>query len=142
MDKAEQQDLTGLSVKTSKQLEQELRKLARLGRRSFREAVVYFLEVMLALCVQRPSFRLEPSAEDETDCMSGQIKLPVSRELYDRLFHKAGEYGLKVPELVRLLLRMALSFHQKFVPGNQVVRKEDFLAVILESLDERTRLIQ
>lgn len=124
-------------VKLSGQFLRELRGFAKLEGKSLREQVQYFLEVMLLVAKRQPSFSLTKEAKEEGVRLEGYLKVKVTRNLYDDLFHTAGGYGIKVPALVRVLLRMGLGYHKSLVPLNQMVTKEDFVGRIVKSYQSK-----
>ena len=101
--------LKDLSILVEKEWEKRLREFVRLERcRSLREMIIYFLEVMLAVARQKPNLQL--TLEDSVELFKGHLRSVISGELYQSLVEKAGEYGIKVSDLIRIFLSMALNF--------------------------------
>ena len=128
---------TTYSLKLSGQLEKRLRDFSKLEGRSLREQLQYMLEAVLIAATQEQDFRLKGESKEPGDTLEGYVKVSLRTEVYDTLFHKAGEYGMKVTSLTRVALWMALELHEKLVPQSHLISKEAFARLIVKDMRSR-----
>jgi hypothetical protein len=122
-----------LSVRMPEWLEDALKKAASEDCRSYHEEAIFLLEVMVGVIKRQPRIPVRDSGEYRPEIFKGHIKCDVEIELYDALFHLAGEYGLKPSELARLFWTIGLKYRAKLLLKRLVMRKEDFIDTIATS---------
>ena len=120
-----------------KQLDRLLHEMAELDGRHVKNEALFLVEVMVSVANQQPRFGLKTEPQDHRVPGLG-IKLQFSEELDDQLFHLGGAYGLDKQQLVRVLLWMGVGFYQVLVSPGTVLRKEEFVGLILESIRQPT----
>lgn len=123
------------SLGLGQQLHDLLVQQAHLDGRHVQDQVVYLVEVMLAIAKQEGSkFRLQPE-HPEVQRPNLAIKLELRPELEDQLHKMSEDFGLRMQHFVRALLWMGLELEEKYAPKGQCLRKEDFVSLMLTSIN-------
>jgi hypothetical protein len=122
-----------LSVRMPEWLEDMLKRAAREDCRSYHEEAIFLLEVMIAVIKRQPRIPVRGGSEYRPEVFKGHIKCDLEEEVYNSVFHLAGEYGLKPSELARLLWTIALKYRAGLSLKRLVIRKEDFIDLIATS---------
>lgn len=112
-------------------LYKELKGLAESKGRHVQDQALYLVEVMVAVAERQLGFRLEPEVAERVNPNKG-LKLEISEWLDDKLFHMAGSYGLSKQQLVRVLLWMGMRLYRDLAPKGKILRKEEFVELVLE----------
>ncbi len=121
------------------QLHGRLQALAKLESRHLTEQVIYLLEVMLAIAHRQRKIALSPEPIERSVANLG-IKLVLTEELDEELFHFGASYGLTKQQIIRTFLWMGLSCRERIGHQDLVLRKEDFVELSLERFQVPARI--
>lgn len=124
-----------LHIKFDEQLWAELERFSRLERRPKAERARFLLEAIYLFVSQNPRFSFPRESLDPERSQGKLVKdfrLELPEEFNDRLFHLAGQYGMKISTLIRILLRTALFEKRRWAPDVRLISKEVFIELLLE----------
>lgn len=125
-----------LHFKLGKSLLERLSSLGQATGRGLRGQIRFCLDVILPVAQAEKRYRLAPKEIDlEPKVCERHVLLTVQEN--DYLIESAASLGLKVPELLRQLLWVAIEFHMEFGEISLYFTKEEFQRRIREALEIR-----
>ena len=135
MEKIIQKTHVSLRIRIDKQSWQKLSESSKLEGRPLAERARWLVEVMTLVVHRCPGFRLASELVNPDQLPAHELKylkVALLEEVYDILFHLAGDYGMKPAAFARILLVTGDEQKRRLVRKGSMVKKEALIKLILE----------